>query len=137
MYSGVDPRVGGVSGVATQPLVLGMDTYAAPLMQFAHVQFLKFTPHLVWDTSGYTGTGNDHSGFGPMHYHMHLNRSVMYYRHVEACLGDRDVPKLEKSRTTPPPIVSAFIIIFIGCALPGVEAIISLANCLFSYTCTE
>ena len=43
---GVDPRGGGVSAVATQPLVLGMDTYAAPLMRFAHVQFLKFTPHL-------------------------------------------------------------------------------------------
>ena len=68
---------GGVSAVAIQPLVLGMDTYAAPLMQFAHVQFLKFTPHLVSDTSGYTGTGNNHSGFGPMHYRMHLNRSVM------------------------------------------------------------
>ena len=78
-----------------------MDTYAAPLMQFAHVQFLKFTPHLVWDTSGYTGTRNDHSCFGPMHYRMHLNRSVMYYRPVRACLGDRDVPKLEQNHSSP------------------------------------
>ena len=54
----------------------------------------------VSDTSGYTGTGNNHSGFGPMHYHMHLNRSVMYYRHVRACLGDCDVPKLEQNHSS-------------------------------------
>ena len=103
MYSGVDPRGGGVSAVATQPLVLGMDTYAAPLMRFAHVQFLKIYTTLVSDTSGYTGTGNSHSGFGPMHYRMHLNRSVMYYRHVRACLGDRDVPKLHEAEPLLPP----------------------------------
>ena len=96
MYSGADPRGGGVSGVATQPLVYTMYRHLySSVDAVCTCAIFKIYTTPVSDTSGYTGTGNDHSGFGPMHYRMHLNRSVMYYRHVEACLGDRDVPKLE------------------------------------------
>ena len=130
MYSGADPRRGGVSAVATQPWY-----YVRTPMQLRAVCTCAIFKIYTTPSFGNKWLYRDSFWLGPMHYRMHLNRSVMYYRHVETCLGDRDVPKLEQNHSSPHRLCLHNL--FIGCALPGVEAIISLANCLFSYTCTE